>query len=187
MSRIQARTHLVLALLGWLTFSQLLSPNPLSAQSRDERAVRAAYLFNLIKFVEWPHGNDDFLIGFVGSPATGDVMRKMLDGKASDSRVIRVLLNPPEDQLKNCSVVYIDASAAGETRRTLDAVKGKTTLTVGETDAFAKAGGMVGLVNDGGRIQIETNLEATQSAGIRISSRVLSLAIIVRPARNERN
>ena len=182
MNRVQARVGLFLMLLAWLIPLQ-----PVFAQSRDERAVRAAYVFNLIKFVEWPAGKDDLLVGFVGDAATGDVLGKMLDGKVSDSRVIRVLLNPPEDRLKDCSVVYIDDSATGEMHRALAALKGKSTLTVGETDSFARVGGMIALVKDGDRIQIEANLDAAQSAGVKISSRLLSMATLVQSARKERN
>jgi hypothetical protein len=66
--------------------------------------------------------------------------------------------------------------------KTLEKVKGKGVLTVGETEGFARDGGMIALVNSGDHIQIEVNLEAAQGAGIRISSRVLNLATIVRPA-----
>jgi hypothetical protein len=53
-------------------------------------------------------------------------------------------------------------------------------LTVGESEDFIRDGGMVGLVRDADQIQIQVNLEATQAAGLRISSRLLSLAVVVR-------
>lgn len=149
------------------------------AQSRDERSVRAAYVFNLIKYVEWPAPEKELMIGFAGDAATGEVMEKMLSGRASDTRTIRVVLSPSDEELARCSVLYVAEAPAVEVRKALEKVKGRGVLTVGETDSFARDGGMVGLVNTGDRIQI--NLEAAQSAGIRISSRVLNLAEIVRP------
>jgi hypothetical protein len=168
-------------LLIWMAGALAISCSA-GAQSRDERAVRAAYVFNLIKYVEWPAPEKELVIGFAGNAATGEVMEKMLSGRASDTRTIRVVLSPSDAELARCSVLYIAEAPAAEVRKALEKVKGRGVLTVGETDSFARDGGMVGLVNTGDRIQIEVNLEAAQTAGIRISSRVLNLAQIVRPA-----
>ena len=168
-------------LLIWMAGALAISCSA-GAQSRDERAVRAAYVFNLIKYVEWPAPGKELVIGFAGDAATGEVMEKMLSGRTSDTRTIRVLLSPTDAELARCSVLYVAEAPAAEIRKALEKVKGRGVLTVGETDSFARDGGMVGLVNTGDRIQIEVNLEAAQSAGIRISSRVLNLAEIVRPA-----
>lgn len=78
--------------LMWALIALALCAALGAAQSRDERAVRAAYVFNLTKYVEWPAGKNELVIGFVGSPETGEVMQKMLDGKRSESRIIHVLL-----------------------------------------------------------------------------------------------
>jgi hypothetical protein len=165
-----------------------------AAETRDERAVRAAYVYNLIRYVEWPSQGKELTIGLAGDAATGDVMEKLLNGRTSDGQTIRVVRAPTDEELQKCSVLYVaDAPAGGlvgEARKTLDRtldktlekVKGKGVLTVGETEGFARDGGMIALVNSGDHIQIEVNLEAAQSAGIRISSRVLNLATIVRPA-----
>ena len=90
-------------------------------------------------------------------------------------------LSPSGAEMAQCSLLYVAQPDVKEMRKALERVEGTSVLTVGETDAFARAGGMVALVNSGDRIQIEVNLEAAQSAGIKISSRVLNLAVIVRP------
>jgi hypothetical protein len=151
------------------------------AQSRDERAVRAAYIFNLIKYVEWPVQDKELLIGFNGDAATGEVMERLLGGKTSEGQTIRVVLFPSDEELGKCRLLYFAGDETPEVRKTLDKVKGRGVLTVGEKEGFALDGGMIGLVNSGDHIRIEVNLEAAQSAGIKISSRVLNLALIVRP------
>jgi hypothetical protein len=78
--------------------------------------------------------------------------------------------------------LYVSGASESDIRKILEKVKGRSVLTVGENDVFAQAGGMVALVNTGDHIRIEVNLEAAQSAGIRISSRVLGLATIVHSA-----
>lgn len=154
------------------------------AQSHDERAVRAAYVYNLLQYIDWPDQKSDLVIGFEGDPATGEVLRALLNGRTSNGHPIRVVLFPAAQELQNCSVVYVGDDASREARRVLDNIRGRTILTVGESDPFARDGGMVALVNTGDHIRIEVNLDATQSAGIRISSRVLNLATIVRSAQN---
>jgi hypothetical protein len=168
--------RLGLALVVFLAWS---SVQPLRAESRDDRSVRAAYVFNLIKYVEWPREKNELLIGFIGDPSTGEVLEAMLNGRTSDGRTIRVVLYPSEEELGRCSLLYVAQPDAKEVQKALGKVQGTRILTIGETDSFARAGGMVALVNTGDHIRIEVNLEAAGSAGIRISSRVLDLAVIV--------
>lgn len=152
------------------------------AQSRDERAVRAAYVYNLIRYVEWPAPGKELTVAFAGDVATGDVIGQLLDGKTINGQTIRVVRPGPEQDLQQCNLLYVAGAPEAEVRKILDRVKGRSVLTLGEDDGFARAGGMVALVNSGDHIRIEVNLEATQAAGIRISSRVLGLATIVHSA-----
>ncbi len=152
------------------------------AQSHDERAVRAAYVYSLMQYIDWPEPKSDLVIGFEGDPATGDVLQALLNGRSSNGHRIRVVLFPPPQNLQSCNIFYLADGSAGDVRRTLDSLRGKAILTVGESEPFARDGGMVALVNTGDHIKIDVNLDATQRAGIRISSRVLNLATIVHSA-----
>ena len=187
MKRSPAVGRRVRMLLAGLAGVLILLPAHAQEGSRDERAVRAAYVFNLIKYVEWPSQGRELTIALVGDTETGGVMASMLDGRTSDGKTIHVVLSPTDEALGNCGLLYIATSRPEEIRSALERMKGKSVLTVGETDGFVRGGGMVALINTGDHIRIEVNLEAVQRAGIRISSRVLNLAIIVRPAQNGGN
>ena len=165
-------------LLGLAVVATGLCP----AQSRDERAVRAAYLFNLIRYVEWPAQQKELTVALVGDAATSDVIGQLLNGRTSEGQTIRVVQPASAEELQRCSVLYFSGASESDIRKTLEKVKDRSVLTVGENDAFAREGGMVALVNTGDHIRIEVNLEATQAGRIRISSRVLGLATIVHPA-----
>lgn len=171
-----ARLAMSCALLVFLLVS------PLFAQ-RDEGAVRAAFVFNLTKYVEWPNLGHELVIGFVGDSETGAVLQRVVSGKISGSRTIRVVISPSEEQLSRCNILYVGYSSAKKTQSILDKIRNKNILSVGESDHFAREGGMVGLVRDGDHIQIEVNLESVQSGGLKISSRLLNLAEIVRTAK----
>jgi hypothetical protein len=171
----------VLGLL--LCWTAPLVPSALG-QSHDERAVRAAYVYNLLQYIDWPEQKSELVIGFEGDPANGEILRALLNGRTSNGRPIRVVLFPADQELQNCSVLYVGDDSGREAHRALDSLRGRTVLTVGESDPFTRDGGMVALVNTGDHIRIEVNLDATQGAGIRISSRVLNLATIVRSTQN---
>jgi YfiR/HmsC-like len=175
------------ALLAGLTGALCQPPSSaLASTSHDERAVRAAYVYNLLQYIEWPDARSDLVIGFEGDPATGEILRTLLNGRTSNGHPIRVVLFPTPEELGSCSVLYLGDGSSREARRALDSISGRTVLTVGESDPFARDGGMVALVNTGDHIRIEVNLEVTQHAGIRISSRVLNLATIVHSAQDGR-
>src|ERR1700722_18499483 len=83
-----------------------------STQELDERVIRVAYVFNLTKYVEWPHVGNQLVIGFIGDGPMGEALEKMLAGKTSDSRLIRVVLSPSEEDLDHCDLVYVSTSSA---------------------------------------------------------------------------
>jgi hypothetical protein len=187
LNRTRAVARLRWTLAAGLAGAAMLSPCHAWEQSRDERAVRAAYVFNLTQYVAWPAPSRELDVAFLGDAGTGDVMAAMLGGRTSAGKSIRVALSPSDDEVRNARVLYVAAARREDVRRALDKVQGRSVLTVGETDEFVREGGMVALVNTGDHIQIEVNLEAAQRAGIRISSRVLNLALIVRSAQNGGN
>jgi hypothetical protein len=161
-------------------FSLLLLMAPQGhAQLRDEYAVRAAFVFNLTKYVEWPEAKSEMLIGFVGEDPMGDRLKKMLEGKTSEARQIHVLLSPTGQELERCDLLYIADASPRKIRAALDRVHGKAILTVGETDTFLRQGGMIGLITAGQQVQIQVRLHAAQESHLKISSRLLNIAVLV--------
>jgi hypothetical protein len=155
-----------------------LSQNWLPAQ-QDERAVRAAFVFNLTKYVTWPHPRERLVIGVIGEGNMGPVLKQILDGKVSDGRRIIVLMHSSDAELRECDLLYVAESSPARIRSILDRVGSRAVLTVGDTEQFTRTGGMVGLVRSGEQIEIEVNLDALRSRQLEMSSRLLNLAVIV--------
>jgi len=105
----------------------------------------------------------------------------MLDGKNSDSRLIHVVLSPSAEELERCNILYIADSSPQKTRAALEKVHSKGILTVGDTNSFLRQGGMIGLVTVGEQVQIQVRLEIAQESRLKISSRLLSIAVLVPP------
>jgi len=175
----ESRRGILLA--GWSSVCVLLLaavPLHLWAQ-QEERAVRAAYVYKLTEFVSWPRHGNELLICVVGSDSMEAALKSVVEGKESSGRKIRVLQHPSEAELAHCDLVYLSDTALARGYALLDRLQGSAVLTVGESDRFVRAGGMVGLIRSGDQIQLEVNLDAVRTAGLRISSRLLQLAVIV--------
>jgi len=157
------------------------------AQVRDERAVRAAFVYNLTKYIEWPDAGSQMTIAFVGDSEAGEILKKMLDGKSSGPLPIHVLLSPSEADLLRCQLLYVAEPSSKKVRAALDRVHGKGILTVGDSELFVREGGMIGLVTVGEQVQIQVRLEAAQQAQLKISSRLLSIATLVRQGAEAKN
>ena len=154
-----------------------LSTDLLHAQ-QDEYAVRAAYVFNLTKYVTWPRKRDRLVVGVFGDGSTGPILSQVLDRKMSDGKTIYVVLHPSESELRDCDILYVTKPSAAELHSILKRAAGQPVLTVGETDEFTRAGGMVGLVRSGDQMQIQVNLASLRAAQLQMSSRLLRLAVI---------
>jgi hypothetical protein len=151
--------------------------SPLCAQAPTEYQVKAAFLYNFAKFVEWP-GNSPatpFCIGILGSDPFGPMIDETLDGKTlGGRRVVIRRFDQPEEAL-GCEIVFI-ASAAEPLKSWLRYFQSKAILTVGDAPAFCQSGGIIGFQVADQRVRFAVNLEAARRAQLKMSSKLLSLA-----------
>jgi hypothetical protein len=154
-----------------------LAAHPGAQTATLEYQVKAAYLFNFLKFVEFPPAAGPLNICVAGRNPFGTALDETVRGEQIQGRQVtsRVILEPEP----NCDVVFIPANAA--TAAYLRAARGTSTLTVGETDQFIMQGGIVNFVRQGNNVRFEIDPIAAEQAKLRISSRLLQLATIVRP------
>jgi len=141
-----------------------------------EYRVKAAYLYNFVKFVEWPgESPGPVTICVAGRNPFGSVLGDLVRGESVNGRRIetRVILEPDAD----CSVVFVPEGAA--TGPYLRSARNRPTLTVGESPTFIPQGGIARFYVEGANIRFEISPPAAERAGLRISSRLLQLARIV--------
>jgi YfiR/HmsC-like len=160
---------------------------PMGAQSVNEAAVKAAFVFNLTKYVEWPRSGKEFVIAVVGDGPMADTLKSMLEGKTTESRPIRVVLSPSNETLESCDLLYVNLPSAKKFSPLLSRLRNSTVLTVGDSVSFARQGGMIGFLTVGDHIEMEVNLETVQAAHLKISSRLLALTTIVHPVSGSTN
>ena len=153
-------------------------------QTSDEYQVKAAFLFNFAKFVEWPaqtfkSPSDSMSICVLGPNPFGRSLDEAVAGKSIDGRrfVVRQIANAAE--VPGCQILFI---ASPQKKHSPDpATVG--VLTVGESEGFAAGGGVIGFKLQGGRVRLEVNVDAADQRKLRISSKLLSLAQIVKTER----
>ena len=151
----------------------------------DEYPVKAAFLFNFAKFVEWPADafkgpEDPFMICVLGQNpfgrALGDVVRDKTVGNRAF--VVRDVANA--QQANKCQIVFVTASERKHFRSLLEEFKGRSILTVGEAEDFTENGGIINFKLKDARVRIEIDAGAAERAKLHISSKLLSLAEITR-------
>ena len=147
--------------------------------SRDYR-VKAAYLYNFVKYVEWPDTSKGrILICVAGQNPFGTVLDSMVRNERVHGvpLVTEVILEARTD----CDVLFTPKSSASISAY-LRGAAGLPILTVGETPRFVEQGGMIGFYPDGVNVRFEINPAAASRVHLKISSRLLQLAKIVEPA-----
>lgn len=155
-----------------------------AAQSATEYQVKAAYLFNFLKFVEWPEepGTDPhgrWVIGFVGDTPISDELARLVEGKNVLGRDLQVRKLQAADNLRACNILFISETEKKRLPAILAALRGSSVLTVGDTDSFISSGGMVAFVVEDSRVKLAIDVGATGRARLKVSSKLLALVRVV--------
>jgi hypothetical protein len=101
-----------------------------------------------------------------------------LKGESFQNRGVQVRRVAAPTEAKACDIVFVSESQKRRTPELLEAVRGSSTLTIGDTDDFVSLGGMIAFKKDGNRVRFQINPDAAMRAGLKISSKLLRLAIL---------
>ncbi len=151
--------------------------------SSVEYRVKAAFLYNFTKFVEWPTSKpkpaQPFRIGILGEDVFGDEIGG-LAGKTVGDRRLRVQRFPSwEDRAAQCDILFISGSQEQQLTEIIRRLDGEPVLTVGDTDGYASRGVIINFFMENNKVRFEINPEQADRAGFKISSRLLKLAVVV--------
>ena len=146
-----------------------------------EYQVKAAFLFNFAKFVEWPeHAFADstapIVIGIIGVDPFGNDLDSMVVGQTIRGRNLEVKRFRRLADLQFCHILFISASELPRLKRILEKINNASVLTVSEVANFTNAGGIINMFNLENKVRFAINLNSAAHSGIKISSRLLKLA-----------
>ena len=153
-----------------------------------EYEVKAVFIYNLAKFIEWPDKSLDnsstltlYILGDDPFESDLDAIRdKLIKGR----RVVVKQIDST-DALKNAGILFISSSEKERLRDILKSISGLPILTVGDTKSFAQRGVMVNFYLENSKIRFEINLEAAKLAGLKISSNLLRMGTIISPPKGK--
>jgi hypothetical protein len=147
----------------------------------EEYNLKAAFIYNFTNFVEWsPSNNDDpFVIGIVGPSVIKDPLMEIAKTKkVNNKRIVIREFAKPED-ITFCNILFISQKTAIPLDMILSKGVSKNMLTIAEKNGYASEGVGINFVIINDKLKFETNLSAINSAGLKVSSQLLKLAIIV--------
>jgi hypothetical protein len=180
-------------LAHWLAVVLLLAMAVLPGRGQDgalpEAEVKAAFLYNFAKFIQWPPRCFDgpkakLVIGIIGTDSLGKYLDQ-LEGKAINGHEIEVKRLAPNafEEAKHCHVLFIgeDHRAAQGLVQRLDKAESDVLTVTDEVDGFPSVGAVINLVKSpDNRVRFEINVDAARRAELKINSSLLNLARIVR-------
>jgi hypothetical protein len=161
-------------------FPVALAEEPLAS----EYQVKAAFLINFPKYVDWPAeafaaSNSPIVIAVLGESKVTEEIQKIIAGRTVHGReiVLQRLASGAEPGV--CHILFISATEQERSPNLLAQLKGGV-LTVGESDDFLERGGTINLARRAQKIALEVNLTAADKARIKISSKFLAVASVVK-------
>ena len=150
-----------------------------------EYQIKAAFIYNFARFVDWPtqafaDASSPLIIGVLGRNDFGSSLAQTINGKTVHGHPLQFKLFPSLSQVTNCQVLFISASEKNRLSKIISTLGTAGILTVGDTDDFIARGGMIRLEIVADKVRFDINNSAAKSAGLTISSKLLTLAINVR-------
>ena len=150
-----------------------------------EYVVKAGFLFNFAKYVEWPAEAFDgpkapIRIGVAGEDPFGTILERTLKDKNVNGRAFTIDRFKEPGDIQRCHILFVTRAGKERTSAMLERARQPGTLTVGEDRGFAQAGGVVSILIEEGKPKLEVNLDAAQERKVVINAKLLKLAVIVR-------
>lgn len=175
---VRRTAGIILSVLGVLAFL-----NSLAMAGELENRVKAAYVYNFTKFIDWPSDGssgkgEPLRICIVGSDSLRTLLGE-LHNREVKGRALTVVRIKDLNALEACNMVYISRSEERQFSLILQHLQGAPVLTVSDIPQFARKGGMIGFVTENERVKIEVNQRSIRQAGLKVSAKLLEVARVI--------
>jgi hypothetical protein len=167
-----------------LAIALVASPRPVAGQARraGEYELKATFIYNLIRFVDWPEdvfrsASDSLRLVIIGHDRFNGALDRLLVDKTVDHRSILVVHSASGVTAPTGNIVFLAASEETRLAQVLAPYCHTPVLTVSDIDNFAGRGGVIGLVMEDQVVRFAVNRTAAEEARLRISAQVLHLAV----------
>ena len=149
-----------------------------------EYEVKLGFIYNFINFVTWPKtafesGSDTLTLCFASDNLYSEVLYK-LDGKTIKGRKLKVITYQEETCLEQSHILFFATQDRELIQQVLDLIKGRSILTIGETEGFTHMGGTINFFKERNRLRFKVNIDAVHRSSLKMSSQLLGSAKIFR-------
>jgi len=147
-----------------------------------EYEIKAAFLYNFGKFIEWPddhkpNADEPFIIGILGQDPFGRILDRLAARNRLKDHKIELKRFKKTSDVRFCHILFISQSKQERLSDILEKVRTECTVTVSEIDDFVEKGGIIRLLTTPeNKVRFEINNSAALDVGLKISSRLLRLA-----------
>jgi hypothetical protein len=152
-----------------------------TAQERPVHEIHAAMLYNFIKYVQWPNETDpgNFVVGVIGDENVFNTLKTWYDGKPKGSKKYVVMKLDNAQQASECQVVYIGKSKNKEFEAIKTSTSGKSVLTITDGNGLGQKGSCINFKVIDGKLKFELNQGTLNSANLKVSNQLSSMAILI--------
>jgi hypothetical protein len=160
-----------------------------NAGAASERGVKAAFVYKFLGYIEWPatafaRSDVPIVVGVAGGEELASELAEIVRGRAAGNRPVEVRRLRAGDALAGVNVLVISAAERGRAAQLVRAAHARGILTITETEDGLEQGSVINLVIVDGRVRFEVSLEAAERVGVKLSSRLLAVAHLVRMGSN---
>ena len=171
----------LLFLLIVLLFPRHSKPLRANPHEVSEYQVKAAFLYNFVKFVEWPSvlsesNQKPIVIGILGPDPFGPVLDQTFADKMVKGRRFELRRYRDVQELQLPHVLFVSPAMKRDWSKVLGAVQGTPVMTVSDEGGFVKSGGIIELLLEDNKIRFDINLNEGKRSGLKISAQLLQLA-----------
>lgn len=151
---------------------------PAAAASYAEQEIKAAYLYNFAKFVEWPEGKPQLHLCLLNKGRVAEALETLKD-KSVGERKLTLVYPDSSSVLSECDMLFLSEAEERNLERILAITQSRRIMVVGDGDGYCRRGAMFNFFQEGGKIRFEINYLAVRRSGLKISSKLLSLGKMV--------
>lgn len=167
-------------------FVLLSAPAFCQSEENVEYKIKAAYILNFLRFMEWPdsvfaEATSPLIVGVLGTDPFGAILDKTVESEKINGHPIVIERFSSWDDLGQCHALFISTSEKKSVNKIIRAVGELPVLTISDSEHFSEQGGGITFYIDDQKVRFEINIEALRKADIKASSKLLRLAKIFNP------
>jgi hypothetical protein len=155
------------------------------AQTASASALKAAFVFNFVRFTDWPAEttgpvSSPLVVCMLEAGNVAEEFRQISRGRTPSGRPIEIRVTRKDDQLRSCHALYVSGLDQKQSDQLIASLNDTSVLTISDDERFAERGGLVNFVLQNNTMGFAVNVAAVQRSRLQLSAKVLALARIVR-------